>query len=200
MTLANEAMHEIATLHSVAALTQTIVQKIQAAFGYDRVCVALLEKTGLKPGLKICATAQAPEIDDYTLSPWQPEAESRLKAPEFPGFGHCYEDAGIGRRPNEGQSAFCGSVVWIVIQDLKPVLKRLRHLAPAQMDSRKTDQYGRIPSVQLVGALKIGVCTTEIPNVEAGGSKIVVERKVLAIEKHLRFKKRYDFREPTGSK
>ncbi len=71
MTLANEAMHEIATLHSVAALTQTMAQKIQAAFGYDRVCVALLEKTGLK----ICATAQAPEIDDHTLSPWQPEAK-----------------------------------------------------------------------------------------------------------------------------
>ncbi len=71
MTLANEAMHEIAALHSLAALTQTMAQKFQAAFGYDRVCVALLEKTGLK----ICATAQAPEIDDYTLSPWQPEAK-----------------------------------------------------------------------------------------------------------------------------
>ena len=75
MTLANETMREIAALHSVAALTQTMAQKIQAALGYDRVRVALLEEAGLKPGLNICATAQAPGIDDHALSSWQPETK-----------------------------------------------------------------------------------------------------------------------------
>jgi len=80
MALANETMREITALRSVAALTQTMAQRIQAAFGYDRVCVALLGEAGLKPGLKIYATAQAPGVDDRTLPPWQPETEDRAVA------------------------------------------------------------------------------------------------------------------------
>lgn len=80
MAFANETMHEIAVQHSVAALTQTLAQKIQANFGYDRVCVALLEEAGLKPGLKIRAAVQAPGVDDRTLPPWQPETENSAVA------------------------------------------------------------------------------------------------------------------------
>lgn len=71
MALVNETMREIAILRNVGALTQAVAQRIQAAFGYDRVCVALLEETGLKT----CAIAQAPGVDDRALPPWQPEIE-----------------------------------------------------------------------------------------------------------------------------
>lgn len=73
MTLANETMREIAILHSVTALTQTTAHKIQEAFGYERVCIALLEEDEPKPGSNTCATAQAPGVDAHTLPLWQPE-------------------------------------------------------------------------------------------------------------------------------
>lgn len=80
MALINEAMHEITVLRSTSALTQAVAEKIQVIFGCDRVCVAMLERAGPKPVVNICATAQAPWIDNHALPPWQPETENGAAA------------------------------------------------------------------------------------------------------------------------